>query len=346
MAAAISPGAGRAYGVARVCDGFGIARSSFYAWRRQQERTDPLPPPTRRGPKPAMSDAAVLSAIRADLARSPWIGEGHRKVWARLRVLDRIRVARKRVLRLMRENGLLSPHRHLPRSDAAHDGRITTDAPNLMWGTDATQIPTVLDGKVWLFAVVEHWNAEGVGWHVAKIGDRYAAAQAVGMAIKTVFGAVAAGIARGVALRHDHGSAFMADHFQNQIKFWGMAPSFAFVAEHRNQRCGRTRHADGLGSGVAVTNLGNVPSEPFGIPVLDDGEQPDFAIQHGRDLRRVGAPHIRFGASVVMRPSWAASERGRWRCGDSRPFSRISRRIRLRATRRPSSTRSRAHTLR
>ena len=231
MAAAISPGAGRAYGVARVCDGFGIARSSFYAWRRQQERTDPLPPPTRRGPKPAMSDAAVLSAIRTDLARSPWIGEGHRKVWARLRVLDRIRVARKRVLRLMRENGLLSPHRHLPRSDAAHDGRITTDAPNLMWGTDATQIPTVLDGKVWLFAVVEHWNAEGVGWHVAKIGDRYAAAQAVGMAIKTVFGAVAAGIARGVALRHDHGSAFMADHFQNQIKFWGMAPSFAFVAE-------------------------------------------------------------------------------------------------------------------
>ena len=29
MAAAISPGAGRAYGVARVCDGFGVARSSF-----------------------------------------------------------------------------------------------------------------------------------------------------------------------------------------------------------------------------------------------------------------------------------------------------------------------------
>jgi putative transposase len=100
-----------------------------------------------------------------------------------------------------------------------------------MWGTDATQIPTVLDGKVWLFAVVDHWNAEGMGWHVAKIGDRYAAAQAVGMAIKTTFGTVVAGIARGLALRHDHGSAFMADHFQNQIKFWGMAQSFAFVGE-------------------------------------------------------------------------------------------------------------------
>jgi hypothetical protein len=70
-----------------------------------------------------------------------------------------------------------------------------------------------------------------MGWHIAKIGDRYAAAQAVGMAIKTEFGTFAAGVARGVALRHDHGSAFMADHFQNQIKFWGMAASFAFVGE-------------------------------------------------------------------------------------------------------------------
>ena len=131
----------------------------------------------------------------------------------------------------MRENGLLSPHRQLPNPGEAHDGRITTDAPNLMWGTDATQIPTVLDGKVWLFAVVEHWNAEGIGWHVAKIGNRYAAAQAVGMAVKSVFGAVAGALARGVAIRHDHGSSFMSDHFQNQIKFWGMTPSFAFVRE-------------------------------------------------------------------------------------------------------------------
>lgn len=231
MAAAISPGTGRAYGVVRVCDGFGVPRSSFYAWRGQQEHSDPPPPRSRRGPKPGISDAGLLSAIRSDLDRSPWIGEGHRKVWARLRVLDGIRVARKRVLRLMRENSLLSPHRHRSRQSAAHDGHIITEAPNLMWGTDATQIPTVLDGKVWLFAVIDHWNAEAMGWHVAKIGDRYAAAQAVGMAIKPVFGTATAGVARGLALRHDHGSAFMADHFQNQIKFWGMAPSFAFVGE-------------------------------------------------------------------------------------------------------------------
>lgn len=29
----------------------------------------------------------------------------------------------------------------------------------------------------------------------------------------------------------DHGPQYLSDHFQNQIKYWGIAPSFAFVAE-------------------------------------------------------------------------------------------------------------------
>ena len=182
-------------------------------------------------PKPVVSDDTLLAAIRADLARSPWHGEGHRKVWARLRVMDGIRVARKRVLRLMRENTLLSPHRARTRDDTPHDRHIITDAPNIMWATDATQIITVQDGRVWLFGVVEHWNAEALGWHVAKRGDRYAAVQAVGMAVRNAFGQVSPSAARGVALRHDHGSAFLAEHFHNQIRFWGMTPSYAFVGE-------------------------------------------------------------------------------------------------------------------
>jgi transposase InsO family protein len=173
----------------------------------------------------------LLDAIKADLARSPWTGEGHRKVWARLRTLDGVRVSRKRVLRLMREHALLSPHRARSRADAAHDRHIITEAPNVLWATDATQIVTVQDGKVWLFGVVEHWNAELLGWHVSKIGSRFEATQAVGMAVRQYCGDLRADAARGLALRHDHGSNFMAEHFQKQIKFWGIAPSFAFVAE-------------------------------------------------------------------------------------------------------------------
>jgi len=231
MAQATSPASGQRYGVRRVCQAWDVPRSSFYA-ARQPTSDSTLPrPPARRGPKPAVCDAALLAAIRQDLTLSPWTGEGHRKVWARLRVRDAIRVSRKRVLRLMHEHALLSPHRTRQRTETAHDRHIVTQAPNIMWATDATQITTVQDGKVWLFAVAEHWNAELLGWHVAKSGTRFEATQALGMAVRQQFGLLAADAARGLALRHDHGSNFMADHFQKQIRFWGMAPSYAFVRE-------------------------------------------------------------------------------------------------------------------
>ena len=46
-----------------------------------------------------------------------------------------------------------------------------------------------------------------------------------------LYGSTAAGAARGLALRMDHGSQYLSDHFTNQIKFWGIQPSYAFVAE-------------------------------------------------------------------------------------------------------------------
>ncbi len=38
-------------------------------------------------------------------------------------------------------------------------------------------------------------------------------------------------MARGLSLRMDHGSQYLSDHFQNQIRYWGMAPSFAFLEQ-------------------------------------------------------------------------------------------------------------------
>src|SRR5215213_7265879 len=232
MAEATSPTTCHRYGIARVCRVWELPRSSFYAARRPEVNTAASSvAPLRRGPKPAVSDAALLVAIRAGLARSPWTGEGHRKAWARLRAMDGIRVSRKRVLRLMREHALLSPHRARPRPDTPHDRHIIAASPNVMWACDGTQVTTVQDGKVWLFGIAEHWNAELLGWHVAKHGTRFEAIQAVGMAVRRQFGHLDAGAARGLALRHDHGSNFMSDAFQKQIKFWGMAPSYAFVGE-------------------------------------------------------------------------------------------------------------------
>jgi len=232
MAKATSPASGQPYGIRRVCQAWGVPRSSFYAAQAPApDTTIPSSPPARRGPKPVVSDEALLAAIKRDLEASPWTGEGHRKVWARLRVRDGIRVSRKRLLRLMREHALLSPHRARRRDEDSHERQIITTAPNVMWAIDATQVTTVQHGKVWIFGVAEHWNAEFLGWHVTKRGTRFEATQALAMAVRQQFGHLSAGAARGLALRHDHGSAFMADDFQKQVKFWGVSPSYAFVGE-------------------------------------------------------------------------------------------------------------------
>ena len=61
--------------------------------------------------------------------------------------------------------------------------------------------------------------------------DRFAALQPISMGLAGLYGSTAAGAARGLALRMDHGSQYLSDHFTNQIKFWGIQPSYAFVAE-------------------------------------------------------------------------------------------------------------------
>ena len=111
MAEATSPTTGRRYGVARVCQTWAAAllllcRAPAASGRRRAGVGLGAP-----RPKPSVSDEALLAAIHADLKRSPWTGEGHRKVWARLRAIDGVRVSRKRLLRIMREHALLSPHR-------------------------------------------------------------------------------------------------------------------------------------------------------------------------------------------------------------------------------------------
>jgi transposase InsO family protein len=232
MSETLSATTGRRYGVERVCAAWDVPRSTFYARRTRSEPTQPpARPTTRRGPRPLVSDERLLEHIRADLARTPFVGEGHRKVWARLRVLDGVRVGRKRVLRLMREHRLLSPHRRPAGEPKRHDGKITTDAPNVMWGTDGARVFTVEDGWGWVFVAVEHFNSECVGHHVCKLGDRFAALEPLSMGIAAHYGSVGADVARGLAVRMDHGTQYLSEHFLNQLRFWGVTPSFAFVAE-------------------------------------------------------------------------------------------------------------------
>lgn len=231
MSREISTGSDKPYGLERVCRVLDFSRSTIYAQQERELIRVVSLHPMRRGPKPKILDTDLLLAIRADLDASPFIGEGHRKVWARLRILRGIRVSRARVLRLMRENALLSPHRRPQGTPKLHDGTITTDRPNDMWGTDGIRIETVDQGWVWVFAAVDHFDAYCVGIHAVKTGNRFAALQPIAQGLQSEFGATSAEAGRGLTLRMDHGTQYTADDFINQVKFWGVTPSFAYVAE-------------------------------------------------------------------------------------------------------------------
>ena len=160
MSRAASPFTGRRYGVVRVTREWEMARSSFYF--RREIAAQPGRVLGRRGPKTAWSDAVLLAKIREVIATSPFYGEGHRKVWARLRFAE-VRTSKARVLRLMREAQLLAPSRTLPRAENPHTGTIITERPNEVWASDHTMTATIEDGSVTVFVAVDHCTTECVG---------------------------------------------------------------------------------------------------------------------------------------------------------------------------------------
>ena len=233
MSRTVSPSTGRAYGLRRACRALGVPRSTLYAARARRQRATPL---QKRGPKTTWPDTELTERIREVLARSPFIGEGHRKVWARLRVAG-IRTSKGRVLRLMRAAGLLAPTRvGPPHGPKAHDGTIIPDRPNAMWGTDATAGLTA-EGPATIFVLVDHHTAECVGIHAARRGTRFEALEPLRQGIRAHYGAYGEQVARGLALRHDHGSQFLSDAFQAELRFLGITSSPAFVREPEGNGC-------------------------------------------------------------------------------------------------------------
>src|SRR5262245_6583548 len=100
MSQILSPALARCYGKARVARVWKISRASVY--RRRTRATVVL-----------VRSAHARTRnwqIRQHIAASRLHGEGYRKLWARLRFAG-VRTSPRRVRRVMRENGLLAPHR-------------------------------------------------------------------------------------------------------------------------------------------------------------------------------------------------------------------------------------------
>lgn len=208
-----------------------MPRSILYATTPRPEAS-PQPPPVKRGPHTALNDADLLREIRQVLAGRPFHGEGHRKIHAILRWRKKIPVGRHRVLRLMRQAGLLAPTlAGPPNGDKAHAGAIVTSRPNQMWGPDATRVASQDDGWGCLFVALDHYCGDVVGLNLAKKGDRFQALEPIRQGLRKFYGPPAKDQARGLALRCDHGSQYRSDDFRAEVGFLGISLSYAFVGE-------------------------------------------------------------------------------------------------------------------
>lgn len=146
--------------IRRACQLLGVSESGFYAWRNR--------PPSKRH----RQDAVLLTHIRAAFATSNETYGSPRMVYE-LREAG-FDVGRRRVARLMRENGLQArvKRRFKQTTDSAHKSPIAKNrlarafsppSPNIAWGVDMSYIWTK-EGWLYLAIVMDFYSRRIVGW--------------------------------------------------------------------------------------------------------------------------------------------------------------------------------------
>src|ERR1051325_8873274 len=137
----------------------------------------------------------------------------------------------------MRQNDLLAPTRAgAPREPRHHDCTIIPERVDAMWGTDLTTTITG-EGQAAVFVAVDHCSAECVGIHAHARATRFQALEPIRQGVRQYCGGFAKAIAHGLAVRHDHGSQYMSDHFQKELAFLGIDSSPAFVRVPEGNGC-------------------------------------------------------------------------------------------------------------
>lgn len=152
------------HSISVMCRCLDVSRSGFHAWARRA--------PSQR----QLADAWLLERIREIHSQNRGV-YGAPRVHAELRLAHNIRVGRKRVERLMRENRLsgLIPKRRgrttirVPGVRVADDlvGRqFRPEEPNVLWVADITYLRT-WEGWLYLCAVQDAFSRRIVGWSMA-----------------------------------------------------------------------------------------------------------------------------------------------------------------------------------
>jgi len=200
-----------------LCRTLAVSASGFYAWCRRGLSVR------------AREDAALKVDIRAAHAAS---GKryGSPRIHADLKADDQ-RVGRKRVARLMREEGIEGQRKRRFRvtTDSRHTHPIaanelnrnfTASEPNKIWVTDITYIWT-REGWMYLAAILDLFSRRVVGWSMDSCIDRTLALDALNMALKT------RRPESGLLHHSDRGVQYASADYQKQLRDHGIVCSMS-----------------------------------------------------------------------------------------------------------------------
>jgi putative transposase len=201
-----------------MCEVLGVSASGYYAWCHRTESTH------------AHRDRQLKVLVRASFEASK-----HRYGSPRIHedlLEQHERVSRKRVIRLMQEDGLkarvrkrftcttMSDHDQ-PVAANRLDRQFTADASNRRWVGDTTEFVIGESGKLYLAAIVDLFSRFVVGWAVSAVNDRHLTLKALDMALKRRCPDA------GLLHHSDQGSTYASEDYQRMLDTHGITCSMS-----------------------------------------------------------------------------------------------------------------------
>ena len=164
--------------------------------------------PQRRPPADPVEAAIVAEALANQ-------SDGYRMVWALTRRKLGVAVNRKRVLRVMREQGLIQRRRSVARR--RRPGFFRVERPGQLWHMDMTSIWVAEHGWCYPMAIIDGCSREIVAWQLEL---RCRADEAIALIERAV--AIHAIDEGELTLGSDNGSAFTARRFRGRLAELGI----------------------------------------------------------------------------------------------------------------------------
>ena len=207
-----------AYPLSKLCRWLEVTPSGFYAWSQRPESTH------------ARDDRRLKVLVRASFEES-------KQRYGSPRILEDLRdqqesVSRKRVIRLMQEEGLqararkrykvttMSDHDQ-PVAANLLDRRFEAEAPNQRWVGDTTEFLIGTNGKLYLAAVLDLFSRFIVGWAVSAVNDRHLTIKALEMALTR------RGPDTGLLHHSDQGCTYASEDYQAMLDGGGIVCSMS-----------------------------------------------------------------------------------------------------------------------